>query len=62
MIHSAGKVTIYLDRMGRDHESNKRVIEKLIQRLKKIAKNKEYEALEIQSITYTIHDCGEWLG
>ena len=62
MIHSAGKVTIYLDRVGRAHESNKRVIEKLMQRLEKTAENKEYKTLDIQSINYSIHDCGEWLG
>ena len=62
MIHSAGKVTIYLSRVGRDHESNKRVIEKLTQRLEKIADNKEYKEIDIDQIDYSIHNCGEWLG
>ena len=62
MIHSAGKVTIYLDRVGRDHESNKRVIEKLMQRTLRTSRLKEFKTVDIRQISYSIHDCGEWLG
>lgn len=62
MIHSAGKVTIYLDRVGRDHGSNKRVIKKLINRIYNSKDLKEFKQINIQQIDYSIHDCGEWLG
>jgi len=62
MIHSAGKVTIYLDRVGRDHSSNKRVIKKLINRIYNSKDLKEFKQINIQQIDYSIYDCGEWLG